>query len=138
MSVNSIFGSTSSSSPDWTSKIQQQKEYYDQLAQALQSGDLAAAQKAFAGLQKGMPQTSQASTQTSQMKTDMDSLAKALQSGDVSAAKTAFAAVQQDMKTGHKGHHGHHGAPEAVNSSTTSDSTTTATDSDGTTISLVA
>jgi hypothetical protein len=128
MSINSIFGSSQTDPllSSWQTQNQQQQQYWTQLAQSLQSGNLSAAQQAFAGLQQNntvskqavsTTQTSQA-TQATQLSTDMKALGTALQSGNLSAAQSAFSKVQQDMQGAQKGHHHHHhhGAPEAMES----------------------
>ncbi|MGA2227494.1 MAG: hypothetical protein ABSH41_23910 [Syntrophobacteraceae bacterium] len=74
------------------------------LATALQSGDLAGAQKAFATLQQdmqntGQTQSAQQTSQTSQQNNDFNTLAKALQSGDLTGAQQAFTSLMQDAQT---------------------------------------
>ncbi|HVT12767.1 MAG TPA: hypothetical protein VHE55_10910 [Fimbriimonadaceae bacterium] len=74
------------------------------LSSALQSGDLAGAQKAFSALQANAPK--KASAQNNPAAKDFDALGQALQSGDLGAAQKAFATIQQDMqaKRAHGGH----------------------------------
>jgi len=84
---------------------------FKQLAEALQSGNLAAAQQAFAQIQKNAPQgatdqATQASTgQPGSRQAAFAALGQALQSGNLAAAQQAFAQLQQ--AGGH--HHHHHG-----------------------------
>jgi soluble cytochrome b562 len=95
------------------------------LEKALKSGDLTAAQSAFATLQQMQP-NSQAQSASSgntpgkdgqnPLASDMQAVAKALQSGDMKAAQTAFAKLQQDMKSVHHGHHRHHHQAKEVQS----------------------
>jgi soluble cytochrome b562 len=88
-------------------KFQQLQSYFDQLSQDLQSGDLSAAQQAFAALQQLLPSSSTDSqTQTEQQgsgqdpfATDVNALGQALGSGDLSAAQQAFATLQQGMQS---------------------------------------
>jgi len=107
---------------------------------ALQSGDVAGAQDAFAKL-KDMQQQRESKKGSSNngsnpMQKDMQSLQDALGSGNLQDAQNAFAQLQTDMKA-HGGHHGHHmqsanGASSMSQSTATTDSSnqtaTTATD----------
>lgn len=74
------------------------------LAEALKSGDLNAAQTAFAALKKDAPELAQKLASQDAGSTEsnpFNALAAALDKGDIQAAKTAMASL-------HKGHHGHH------------------------------
>src|ERR1035438_1325823 len=79
----------------------QVKNLWDQLGQALQKGDLAGAQKAFAALQTNAPQgaASQAQGAASQngqgnaSQNPLSALASALQSGNLAAAQQAFSQI---------------------------------------------
>ena len=71
------------------------------LADALQSGDMAAAQKAFAQLLKDSPRLAQAVNETPTASSnprvaDFQTLANALKSGDLSSAQQAMAKLLQD------------------------------------------
>jgi hypothetical protein len=76
------------------------------LANALQSGDLESAQKAFAALQpkhhhhhSGRAQSSGGdSSGSSTINSDFNALATALQSGDIAGAQQAFATLVQDAQ----------------------------------------
>ncbi|MBF0529776.1 MAG: hypothetical protein HQK55_11015 [Deltaproteobacteria bacterium] len=128
MTVSSVSTSNTLSQVD-SSQAQQGRKYFQQLAQALQKGDLAGAQKAFAALQAAKPKDQDGNDQvnndqsgskgTSSFASDMDNLSKALDSGDLKAAQEAFAKVQQDMKS--RPHGGHH--PKVEGSSQTSTAT---------------
>ena len=98
-------------------KFRQVKNDFQQLGQALQSGDLNAAQQAFAALQQLIPnlssgsqaQNGQQGSSQNPLLADLNAIGKALQSGDLSAAKSAFAKLQQDVQSvSHKGHHHRH------------------------------
>jgi len=123
MSVSSISSSSGLSPADLQSSFAKVKSDFKTLSDALQSGNLADSQNAFAALQKDLPVKAQtASAQNTN--SPLTALANALQSGDLPAAQQAFTALQQV----HGGHHRHH-------SSSTSNSaaiTATATGSDGT------
>lgn len=69
---------------------------FQQLSQALQSGDLAGAQQAYANLtsNKAGTQSSQ-----SQIAEDFSNLGQSLQAGDLSGAQNTFATLQQDLKS---------------------------------------
>jgi len=92
----------------------QRRPPFQGLADALQNGDLASAQSAFAALQGSgtaragatdPSQASQSSGQATGVRSSVQALANALRSGDLDGAREAFAALQK----GHHGrHHGHH------------------------------
>jgi len=113
MSIDAI-----SSNPYQTNETQanyqQMRNYFEQLGQALQSGDLSGAQNAFSSLQQQLPSSSVNQSQTTQQNsqstftTDMNALGQALQSGDLSKAQDVFSKLQQDMKAVQNGHHHHH------------------------------
>ena len=122
--INAI-GSTYATNTSTTAK--QTGADFNSLAQALQSGNLAAAQQAFATLQQDSPRVSQAvsasgsgaSGSGSTVASALQTLSKDLQAGDVGGAQQAFAALQQAMQTGH---HGHHHASSGTSTSTTTPS----------------
>jgi hypothetical protein len=121
----------------------QVKSLWDQLGQALQAGDLAGAQKAFAALQANAPQgaASQAQGAAAQngqggsSQNPLSALASALQSGNLAAAQQAFSQVQQTQ--GHHHHH-HHGSQSSSSTSTAapSDAATSSTNSGNVTINI--
>jgi hypothetical protein len=83
------------------------------LQKALNSGDLSAAQKAFATFQQSLQSVGQGPTesQTSQtnLQNDLQGIKEALDSGDLAGAKKAFSSLRQDLqKVRHGGHHHHH------------------------------
>ena len=89
------------------------------LTDALQSGDMAAAQKAFAQLLKDSPRLAQAVNETQTASSnprvaDFQALAKALNSGDLSSAQQAMAQLLQNAsRTGR--HHPWEGASGLLN-----------------------
>ena len=103
------------------SQLQGGASPWSQLAQALQSGDLAGAQQAFATLQQHFQQRQAArtgqgptsgprGTQGNALSQDFSALAKALQSGDLTGAQDAFATLQQDFQAQQaRHHHRYHG-----------------------------
>jgi soluble cytochrome b562 len=113
MSVTGV--SLNSSQVNWQNDFNQRRQDLDAIAQALQSGDLASAQKTYSDLQQlqqSLGSTSAKSSQSaiSAIKTDIGDLGKALESGDLSAAKDAFSKLQKDMQNVHRGHRHRHAA----------------------------
>jgi hypothetical protein len=89
----------------------QQQSTFQTLSNALSSGNLSAAQTAFASIQQSnQNQSGQQSNQSnSSVNNDIQSLANALNSGNVGSAQQAFAQLQKDMQTQQvSGHHHHH------------------------------
>ena len=146
MTVSGLSSTTNANQTDWQTTMAQRKQYFNQLNQALQSGDLAGAQNAYASLQQLTPNGSQNSTTTtgaagtSSTQSDFSALGQALQSGDLTGAQKAFSQVQQDMQTAHAGHHHHHHSKAANDTTSTQDSsgTTSSSSTSGTSINVVA
>ncbi|HVO68257.1 MAG TPA: hypothetical protein VMT12_17405 [Syntrophales bacterium] len=94
-------------------KFQQIRDNFQQLEQALQSGNLSGAQQTFAVLQQLMPdlfldnniQNGQTSSGHGLFRTDFNAIGQALKSGNLSDAKAAFTKLQQDVSLINKGHH---------------------------------
>jgi len=139
VSVSAVSSNSSLSQTDSSSVLNQLKQDFKQLANALQSGNLTGAQKAFKALQQ-LVQGSQSGSQSSggqpattgnnPLQNDFAALGQALSSGNLSAAQSAFSQLQTDMqaadangasgaKSAHHGHHHHH-----VSSASDSDSST--------------
>ena len=136
MTVSGVNSSTNPYLNNVQTGFQQQIQDFKALASALQSGDLSAAQTAFAAFQKDIqgnsqsPQAAALSDSNSQLGKDFQALQSALQSGDLSSAQQAFATLQQDLKTTHHHHHHHHSGgidPDKTAQSTSSTATSTAT-----------
>lgn len=134
MSVSPISPSSANPANPYQAQLadafKQRGQDFKALGNALQSGDLAGAQQAFAALQTDtqtiqstqQPQ-SQLSGQNSPVSQDFKTLESALNSGDLSGAQKAFATVQQDVQAARKshGHHGHHVHQAPAAQSTTQD-----------------
>jgi len=141
MSDLSVSSATSSVGSTQQTQWAQTKSLWDQLGQALQSGDLAGAQKAFAALQANAPQgaASQAqgaaasNGQGSSSQNPMSALASALQSGNLAAAQQAFSQIQQTQ--GHHHHH-HHGSQSSSSTPAASDTAASSTTSGNVTINI--
>jgi hypothetical protein len=122
MSISAISPNSGSSDPTIQSG-QKAKDDFNQLGQALQSGDLASAQAAFQALQNDaskLKADAAASAKSDKVQQDLATVGKALQNGDVSGAQDAFAKLQQDVKA--HGKHGHHQHPQSAYGSTSANS----------------
>ena len=120
MTISGISSTSSVYQNDMTANVAQRKQDFQSLANALQSGNLADAQKAFAQLQSdGLKtgQTQSSNSQSNSQSSPLQALATALQNGDLSGAQQAFAQLQQGMKAHHHHHH-HQGAGSSQTNST--------------------
>ncbi len=88
------------------------RQQFLQLAKAINAGDLAGAQQAFARLSQTLGASanpSNANTPTDPASQALAAIGQALQSGDIGAAQQALAALQQAQGArGHHHHRGHH------------------------------
>jgi hypothetical protein len=90
----------------WQNPFQEIKQDFQQLASALQSGNLSGAQSAYANIQQllqgsqgsSATNTSSTSTGSNTLQNDFLALGQALQSGDLSTAQSAFAQLQSDFQ----------------------------------------
>ena len=92
------------------SNVQNQQNEFQQLGQALQSGNLAEAQQDFATLTQNAPAATQGNTNNT-VSQAFSALGQALQSGNLNAAQQDYATVQQDVQQAvgqTQGHHHHH------------------------------
>ena len=95
-------------------QTQQAQSEFQQLGQALQSGNLTQAQSDFSILTQNFANWTQNNSVLSQA---FSSLGQALQSGNVSAAQSAYSAIRQDVQqSGGYAHHHHHHAGGAQGS----------------------
>ncbi len=83
-------GAAGASQMGGVNRWQQKRQDFNQLATALQSGDLSSAQKAFASISAKSPAAASSTG-------PMADISKALQAGDINAAMQAFSS----MRTGH-------------------------------------
>ena len=95
MSLSAV-SSSCSQSTGYQSGLPQRRSEVQQLSQALQSGDLSGAQKAYNALTQNSSSQSAQSNQNSPLAQDFTALGKALQSGDLSSAQQAFAKLRKD------------------------------------------
>jgi len=127
-------------------KSRQIRDNFQQLAQALQAGNLNGALQAFAALQQLMPdlsagnqiQTGQQDGSQGLFRTDFNALGQALKSGDLPGAKAAFAKLQQDMQSvqGHHYYHHHNAFADAQGTSPATSSSSAGTDNAGSSINI--
>ena len=132
-SINSVSSSPSLYRTDARSSWKQQTQDFKSLQTALQSGNLSAAQAAFAAFQQAQPNSSPVtasgaattSGQNSQASNAFQSLQSALTAGNLSGAQQAFATLQRNLesaaasKTGRNHNHG-----TSVNAVTQTDNST--------------
>jgi len=128
MSTVSGIGASDASLINWQEKMKQFRTNFENLAEALQSGDLAAAQNAFSALLQSMPSNN---NPQDNIKNDFDALGKALDSSDVDAAKKAFSKLEQDMQALRKMSRHHH-QNQVAQSDADSDSQTVSDNTDTT------
>ena len=89
---------------------QQQRTEFQQLTQALQSGNLSNAQQAFSALTNSAKKSGLQSLQLTQ---DLSKLGSALGSGNLTSARQAYSSIQQNLQNfnpmaahHHRPHHG--------------------------------
>jgi ribosomal protein S20 len=130
--------------------LKQRKQDFTALSNALQSGDIAGAQKAFSAMQqdtqtirqfrsgqggdrdgdndgsKAVQAGQSGQNSKTSMQDLMKSLKQALSSGDLQGAQQAFATLQQNMQAnqGHRHHHHGGGAQPAASSAVSSAAST--------------
>jgi hypothetical protein len=116
MSIAGILSSSlfNSNSQAVTSAQQSFQKEFQQLGQALQSGNLSAAQSDFATLQQNSSSASATASASSSnpIAQAFSQLGKDLQSGNISAAQQDFSNIRQDTQSqstqASSGHHHHH------------------------------
>ncbi|MGZ4995122.1 MAG: hypothetical protein ACXV79_13275 [Methylobacter sp.] len=116
--------SSASSGVSGAGMWQQQRQGFNQLSQALQSGNLDAAKQAYSAL------SSKSSTAAADPNSPLGKLGQALQSGDVGAAQQAFAALRS-------GHHHHDAASQSAAATSTPQPTLATTGTVGTNINAI-
>ena len=122
--ISTIASLSSVSNSSQTSNSRSNFNLFQQLATALQSGNLTAAQQAYSSLASSLQNSSSAQS-SNPLSADFTALGQALQSGNLSAAQQAFSNLQQaavQQFGGVEGHHHHHGGGGAeVQSSLSTD-----------------
>lgn len=155
MAISGVSSTINAYQSNVQSTYKQRQQDVQNLASALQSGDLPGAQTAFAALQKLRPggQTrngQQGNSSTSPISRDFSALGNALQSGDIAGAQSAFATLQKDVQSlqhgqggspvgGHHPHHHHGGStPEGIATPVSPSASSGTSTSTGTTINVSA
>src|ERR1700722_19753996 len=103
MSISAISSSLISDlSQQRQNPFQEIKQDFQQLATALQSGDLAGAQSAYSNIQQVLQANggSGSATGSNTLQSDFAALGQAVQSGDLSQAQSAFSQLQSDAQAG--------------------------------------
>lgn len=111
MNIGSVISFAGAGATAHQNPFKQIRQDFQKLHAALKSGDLKAAQDAYAKLKQDLPSPKDSTSNPSatQPKTDFDAIGTALQSGDLAGAQKAFATFQQDIRAtrGTQGHHHH-------------------------------
>jgi hypothetical protein len=110
MSISAVSGLSSLCSSAETTNSPQGSNFFStfqQLASALQSGNLSSAQQAYNSLSQLMQNAPNGQSNSAFAKA-FNALGQALQSGNLSSAQQAFLSLQQDMLQGLAGHGHHH------------------------------
>jgi hypothetical protein len=96
MSVSAILPSTTlNQAYNLQAPNQQRQAEFQQLTQALQSGNLSSAQQAFGALTSA----SNSGLLSVQLSQDLSKLGSALQSGNLAGARQAYTSVQQNLQS---------------------------------------
>jgi hypothetical protein len=120
MSISPVSSNSTAFAYAAENPFQQSRTDFQDLGKALQAGDLAGAQKAFAAFQSDFQSAqdarpSQSASPTTSLSSDLDALRSALQSNNLDAAQNAFATLTKDLqRVGHSHHHRHHPAAQSV------------------------
>ena len=100
MNVSGVSNTTGSTALD--SEFAARKRNFENLQQAVESGDLSAAKTAYEAIQKDMKNAPAGMAGEggpfAQMQSDFKKLGEALQSGDADAVKDAFSTWQNDLQ----------------------------------------
>ncbi len=103
MSISALSSVPLSNTSGYQDPFKEIQQDFNQLAKALQSGDLSAAQSAFSNLQQlqqnGPGQGVSNSSGFDTIQNDFSTLGQDLQSGNLSQAKSAFEKLQSDLKS---------------------------------------
>ena len=126
--VSGISSGASQTAQTQSTPFAQLRNDFAALGNALQAGDVAAAQSAFATYQQDLDtvqqiraaRQAQPPTQGSSSSFDdvLKALSQALSSGDLAGAQQAYQSLQQQVASGHGHHHHHHAGTAAAPSST--------------------
>lgn len=126
MSIQSVSAASYPSAAQYTNW----KNSFDQLTQAIQSGDLTAAQQAYQSLSQQLPATGNgAAGPGSAIAQALGQIGNALQAGNLTQAQQALSSLQQQ----HGHHHHHGGGGKAETASSANGQSSSGTDASATT-----
>jgi len=110
MSISGVSSTAASSIASWSSQQNTVQQTFNQLMQAVQSGNLANARQAYATLMQSVPGSSSPSTASNgannPFASALQQIGQALQSGNISSAQSVLSALRTQMQGAH--HHHHH------------------------------
>jgi thioredoxin-like negative regulator of GroEL len=122
--MSSISAISGASSPLATDTQNNPRALFQQLTQAINSGDLTVAQQTYQAITQQLNQGGQSASSTSPLASDMSAIGQALNSGNITGAQQALATLQSDaQKLG--GHHHHHHKTQAASTTSTTAATST-------------
>jgi len=102
MSISALSSNlvTDLSQPQWQNPFKEIRQDFQQLAGALQSGDLSGAQSAYSSIQQLLQASTNSSNSSSPttIQSDFATLGQALASGSLSQAQSAFSQLQTDFQ----------------------------------------
>ncbi|MGO8919016.1 MAG: hypothetical protein ACLQJR_24205 [Stellaceae bacterium] len=127
MSITSVTSSQASFTPPSSQQMTEFKNDFQQLAQAIQSGNLSSAQQAYATLSQFIsqnPSPGGANGQSNPLTQALSQIGSALQSGNLSGAQSALTSLQQSLQS-HRPSGGDGRTGDAVTSATANGSTST-------------
>jgi len=136
MTISSVSPVSTVPDSSYQNGVQQRQSEFQQLAQALWTGNLSNAQSAYNALTQNSSSPTSPSNSNSEVAQDWTALGQALQSGDLSSAQQAFSKLQTDAAStsssgsaqapaqgAHRGHHHHHHVDSNQTTSSTSSTT---------------
>jgi len=138
MSVSNVLATSPDPTYPISSRKQERRQDFTELADALKAGDLSSAQQAFSAFQQTFSassvntqtQVNQGASPRDTVTADISTLGKDLQAGDLTTAQADFTQLQKDVQSLGKGHHQHHHKVSA----TTQDDAATNTSDTGTSL----
>jgi hypothetical protein len=116
MSISGISTATPSYSSFATNQQNPVQQSFSQLMQAIQSGNLQAAQQAYTTLTQNAPQNP--NSQNSPFGQAISQIGAALSSGNIGQAQSTLQSLQSQMQAHRGGHHHHRGTGSVTNAST--------------------
>jgi len=99
MSTTGILSSSSLNLTNYSDKVSSRKQYSQNLASSIESGNIDGAKQAFSQLLQTNLKSDQTNSTDSTISQDFKSLESALSSGDLTSVKSAFATLQRDTRS---------------------------------------